>query len=60
MKRIGEINMTKNEVIQILKDCYEKLSKTDISACSMLEAAKVIDLYADIENVIKYLETGEE
>lgn len=52
--------MQKTEIIKMLKEFYLKLKNTDIQFLDALESAKLIDLYADIQNSIIYLETGQD
>lgn len=52
--------MQKTEIIKMLKEFYLKLKNTDIQFLDALEGAKLIDLYADVQNSIIYLETGQD
>lgn len=45
----------KTKFIKLLKDFHEELANMDLSNLNMLEAAKIIDLFADIQDVVDYL-----
>ena len=52
--------MTKTKILTSLKDFYRKLAKTDLKPLNESERTKILDLYADVQNTVIFLETGQD